>query len=124
MPQPELAASATRALRFVGGRVVTPDGVLDGARLRVEDGVVTDLDAGPAGVEDVDLEGALLLPGLVDLHTDNLERHYMPRPGAHWDAFGSAVAHDGQIATSGITTEKLNAVPEQDRAVEQGGAEA
>jgi alpha-D-ribose 1-methylphosphonate 5-triphosphate diphosphatase len=40
----------------------------------------------------------------VDIHTDNLEKHYQPRPGALWDAYGAAVAHDGQCAAAGITT--------------------
>ena len=101
---PEITTQSVAAVRFVGGRAVTAAGVLDQARVRVEDGIIVDVDAAASGARDIDLGGALLLPGLVDLHTDNLERHYMPRPGAGWDPVGAAVAHDGQIATSGITT--------------------
>ncbi|MEM9744824.1 MAG: alpha-D-ribose 1-methylphosphonate 5-triphosphate diphosphatase [Pseudomonadota bacterium] len=90
-------------MRLVGARVVTTDAVLEGASLRVEDGVITDLDAAPVG-QDVDFSGDLLIPGFIDIHTDNLERHYMPRPGAHWDAVGAAIAHDGQVAAAGVTT--------------------
>jgi alpha-D-ribose 1-methylphosphonate 5-triphosphate diphosphatase len=46
----------------------------------------------------------LLIPGLVDIHTDNLEKHYQPRPGALWDSMGAALAHDAQCAAAGITT--------------------
>ncbi|MFA7441251.1 MAG: alpha-D-ribose 1-methylphosphonate 5-triphosphate diphosphatase [Sphingomonadaceae bacterium] len=46
----------------------------------------------------------LLMPGLIDIHTDNLEKHYQPRPGATWDAIGAVIAHDGQCAAAGITT--------------------
>ena len=52
----------------------------------------------------IDCEGDFLIPGLVDLHTDNLEKHYMPRPDVTWDSVGSAVAHDAQMAASGVTT--------------------
>ena len=51
-----------------------------------------------------DLAGDLLLPGLVELHTDHLEAHYMPRPKVHWDAVAAVVSYDGQLATCGITT--------------------
>lgn len=46
----------------------------------------------------------LLIPGLIDIHTDNLEKHYQPRPGALWDNVGAVMAHDGQCAAAGITT--------------------
>ena len=29
----------------------------------------------------IDLEGDYLVPGLVELHTDNMEKHFAPRPG-------------------------------------------
>ena len=51
-----------------------------------------------------DWEGDWLLPGLVELHTDNLERHLVPRPGVLWNATSATVTHDAQCAASGITT--------------------
>jgi len=44
------------------------------------------------------------LPGLVELHTDNLEKHVAPRPGLRWPMTAAVLAHDAQIAGSGITT--------------------
>jgi alpha-D-ribose 1-methylphosphonate 5-triphosphate diphosphatase len=52
----------------------------------------------------VDLEGDFLLPGLVELHTDNLEKHVAPRPGVRWPMPAAVIAHDAQIAAAGITT--------------------
>jgi alpha-D-ribose 1-methylphosphonate 5-triphosphate diphosphatase len=52
----------------------------------------------------VDLGGDFLLPGLVELHTDNLERHATPRPRVRWPAISAVVTHDAQMAASGITT--------------------
>jgi alpha-D-ribose 1-methylphosphonate 5-triphosphate diphosphatase len=46
-----------------------------------------------------------LLPGLIDLHTDNLEHHFNPRPGVRWPSTLMAVlAHDWQMLGAGITT--------------------
>jgi alpha-D-ribose 1-methylphosphonate 5-triphosphate diphosphatase len=49
-------------------------------------------------------EGDWLLPGLVELHTDNLEKHLVPRPGVLWNATSATVTHDAQCAAAGITT--------------------
>lgn len=51
-----------------------------------------------------DWEGDWLLPGLVELHTDNLEKHLVPRPGVIWNATSATVTHDAQCAAAGITT--------------------
>ena len=44
------------------------------------------------------------MPGLIELHTDNLEKHFSPRPGVKWPAVPAVMAHDTQIAAGGITT--------------------
>jgi alpha-D-ribose 1-methylphosphonate 5-triphosphate diphosphatase len=55
-----------------------------------------------AGAED--WGGDWLLPGLVELHTDNLEKHLVPRPGVLWNALSATLTHDAQCAAAGITT--------------------
>ena len=52
----------------------------------------------------IDLEGDYLVPGLVELHTDNMEKHFAPRPGVKWPSLSAVMAHDTQIAAAGITT--------------------
>src|SRR5512134_1245472 len=44
----------------------------------------------------VNLEGDLLIPGLIDIHTDNLERHLEPRTGVAWPNFAALITHDHQ----------------------------
>ena len=51
-----------------------------------------------------DLEGAFVAAGLVELHTDNLERHLEPRPGVHWPKRAAVLAHDSEMAGCGVTT--------------------
>jgi alpha-D-ribose 1-methylphosphonate 5-triphosphate diphosphatase len=91
-------------VRIFSKAVVTPQGQRT-AEVLVEDGVIAQVEsvsAPSAGA--LDWSDEILIPGLVDIHTDNYEKHYQPRPGALWDAYGAALAHDAQCASAGITT--------------------
>jgi len=89
-------------------RVVTPDAVIeggldwDGGRIQAVAEAASG--AGESGAPAIDFDGDFLLPGLIDLHTDNLEKHFAPRPNVTWDAISAAVAHDAQVAAAGVTT--------------------
>ena len=90
--------------RIFSDQVITPTGQI-AAELVLRDGVIAAVEArasAPAGA--IDWTGDVLIAGLIDIHTDNLEKHYQPRPGALWDAYGAALAHEGQCVTAGITT--------------------
>jgi len=52
----------------------------------------------------IDLGGDTLMPGVVDVHTDNLERQVFPRSNARWPSRSALVAHDTQCAAAGVTT--------------------
>ena len=57
------------------------------------------------GAGRVDVEGDYLAPGLIEMHTDNAEKHFEPRPGVIWpDALAAMLAHDAQLAAAGVTT--------------------
>ncbi|MEM9724343.1 MAG: alpha-D-ribose 1-methylphosphonate 5-triphosphate diphosphatase [Pseudomonadota bacterium] len=99
---PEATASAERVL--TGARLVTPDRVMEGTLL-IRDGRIADISPGRSHAADaVDCEGDFLIPGLVELHTDTLERHLQPRPGVDWPRRAAAAAHDAEFATQGVTT--------------------
>lgn len=51
-----------------------------------------------------DLAGDHLIPGIVDVHTDNLERQVQPRVNARWPSRSAMLAHDAQCASAGVTT--------------------
>jgi alpha-D-ribose 1-methylphosphonate 5-triphosphate diphosphatase len=90
---------------LTNARVVAPDHVVERATLVVIDDRVRAVEDGRAmGPGCLDMEGDILLPGLVELHTDNLEKHFSPRPGVRWPAENAVLAHDAQIVASGITT--------------------
>ncbi len=85
-------------------RTVTPEGAFS-AHVQIEDGLIVSVAPSDRPLPGaIDLCDDLLIPGLVDVHTDNLEKHYQPRPGTTWDAIGAALAHDAQCAAAGITT--------------------
>jgi alpha-D-ribose 1-methylphosphonate 5-triphosphate diphosphatase len=86
--------------------IVTRDAVIRGD-LAVRDGRIADVAparAPSAAPGAIDFGGDYLLPGLVELHTDNFERAAAPRPGVRWPAVSALIAHDAQMAASGITT--------------------
>ncbi len=72
--------------------------------LIAEDGLITEVGPGRAPERGVDLKGDILLPGLIEIHTDNLEAHYVPRPRVEWQIDSAVLAYDAQIAAAGITT--------------------
>lgn len=89
---------------LANARLVLSDRVVVGA-VTALDGRIVAITEGtqvPAGAED--LGGDYLIPGLVELHTDNLERHIEPRPKVHLPTNMAVLAHDGELAACGITT--------------------
>jgi len=89
------------ALYLTNGHAITPEGKTDSLLFR--EGFIADA-PGAADCE-YDLEGDFLIPGLVELHTDNLEKHFMPRAGVTWPAgLSSIAAHDVHMIGSGVTT--------------------
>ncbi len=88
---------------FTNAMIVTADDVFSGF-VAVSDGRIVEVGAGRAPEAGHDLNGDFLMPGLVEIHTDHLEAHYMPRPKVEWNLGSAVLAYDAQIATSGITT--------------------
>jgi alpha-D-ribose 1-methylphosphonate 5-triphosphate diphosphatase len=108
--------AAESSLAVVNGRVVTPEAVLDGG-VRVEgDRIVAvgDVDADADTV--IDADGQYVLPGLVDLHGDDIEGHLHPRSGVQMSTPMALASADRATIAAGITT-KFHAISfERDRA--------
>ena len=89
---------------FTNARIVTAEREFVGT-IVTRNGAIAVVDDGHcAGPEATDLDGDYLMPGFVELHTDNLEKHCAPRPGVRWPSRAAVLAHDAQIAAAGITT--------------------
>lgn len=92
-------------LILTNAKIVTPTEIIHGT-LTVNHGKITDVEPGNSSCSTaIDFEGDYLIPGLIEMHTDNMEKNLEPRPGVKWPSPMAAVlAHDAQIASSGITT--------------------
>jgi alpha-D-ribose 1-methylphosphonate 5-triphosphate diphosphatase len=93
-----------RPIVLSNARLVLADAVVENGWLACVDGRIAEIGEGAPPEAGQDLGGDLLTPGLVELHTDHLESHYMPRPGVYWDPLAAVISYDAQLATSGITT--------------------
>ncbi len=83
---------------------MTRDGVISGTVESCQ-GRITNVSPGTSALPDaLDLAGDYLIPGLIDLHTDALEKHHSPRLGVRWPIASAIASHDAQMATSGVTT--------------------
>lgn len=98
----DVVDGTTGALNLRNARIVLHDQVVEGD-ISIAGGRIV---AGNLhGAADIELNGDYLVPGLIDLHTDNIEHHFQPRPGVSWPSATAAVlAHDWQLLGSGITT--------------------
>jgi len=112
MNSPFSATSLTKAcdnhvssdLCLANAQLVLEDQVLTGA-VTIEQGVICDITEGDHVLTGaVDCAGDLVIPGLVELHTDNVERHIEPRPEVDWPHLPALIAHDAELASTGITT--------------------
>src|ERR1700712_1703444 len=66
---------------------------------------IADMQTGSSRVAGaIDMNGDYVIPGVVDVHTDNLERQVQPRSLARWPSRSAMVAHDAQCAAAGVTT--------------------
>ena len=84
--------------------VVSAQGVFLGTVV-LRDGLISEVDDRVSHLPQAqNLNGEYLLPGLVELHTDNLEKHLSPRPGVDWPSASAVMSHDAQIIAAGITT--------------------
>ncbi|RWJ60460.1 MAG: alpha-D-ribose 1-methylphosphonate 5-triphosphate diphosphatase [Mesorhizobium sp.] len=98
------AKRVAKELTLTGARLVLPDETFEGT-VHVKEGLISDVSAGRSSVPAaVDLEGGYLSPGLVDLHTDNVEKHALPRTGVIWNPLSAVAAHDAVVTAAGITT--------------------
>lgn len=94
----------TTDILLTNAKIVTPDEVFLGT-VEVCHGTILSVERGNTCLPNAfDLEGDYLIPGLIELHTDNLEKNFSPRPGVEWPSLSAVVAHDAQIIAAGITT--------------------
>lgn len=104
LPPQESPTVERGSVRLANATLVLPDQELRG-NITIEQGVITGIEEGdhvPEGSVDCSLD--YVIPGLIELHTDNLERHLEPRPSVEWPYLPALISHDAELASTGITT--------------------
>ncbi len=89
---------------LVNARIILPDQVVDDGSVLVEDDRIAAVCPDGADAPTIDLDGAWLLPGLVDLHCDALEKEVEPRPKVLFPLPFAVAQADRRNAVAGITT--------------------
>lgn len=105
-PQNGTSKTMSQEMILTNARVVCRDRVIDGGTVVVRDGLIAEVAEGTSALPGaLDLNGDYLLPGLIEMHTDNMEKHFVPRPGVLWPSpLAAVLGHDLQVAGAGITT--------------------
>lgn len=101
--------STTPSMLLTNAILVLSNEVIRGT-VQIVNGEIAAIDSGSTVVANaIDCHGDILMPGLIDLHTDNLEKHAVPRPEVRWPMLAAVLAHDAELVAAGITT-ALNGV--------------
>jgi alpha-D-ribose 1-methylphosphonate 5-triphosphate diphosphatase len=89
---------------FTNAKLILKNEVIDGT-IVIRNQEIVDISEGKSSLASaIDVGGDYMLPGLVELHTDNLEKHFSPRPKVTWPGQPAVIAHDAQLVVAGITT--------------------
>ena len=86
-------------------RAVLADRIVEDALVAVRGGVIAAVEPHPPGLAaDVDGQGLLCVPGLVDVHSDGLEKERLPRPGAELPLEFALLSFEGKLRAAAVTT--------------------
>lgn len=112
-------------IEIESGTIVTPSESIRNGYLRIAGETIEAVETNrrTGGTSTIDAEDRVILPGLVDLHGDDLERHLVPRSGARIDPQLAIESAARSNLMAGITT-KFHAIAfeethENDRTLEQ-----
>ena len=89
---------------IINANIVMPDELLEDACLSIEDGFISSICGNTSGGTVIDAAGSYLLPGLIDIHSDNIEQVVEPRTGTLMDVSLALQEQEKQLINQGITT--------------------
>lgn len=90
-------------LVITNARVVLPKRVVEGSVV-VKDGLITAVENGGYYPDGYDARGHWLIPGVIDIHTDYIEKELHPRPSASFPIELAFHMMDMRALASGLTT--------------------
>lgn len=90
---------------LTGARVVLRNQVLENASILIDDGIISAINPeSVSGAHTINLRGKTLIPGMIDLHCDALEKEVEPRPNVHFPLDFACAQADKRNAAAGVTT--------------------
>jgi len=90
---------------LTNARLILAESIIEDASLLIDNGDIIAIS--PESVDDaevIDLKGQMLMPGIIDLHCDALEKEVEPRPNVHFPLDFACAQADKRNAAAGITT--------------------
>ncbi|MEA3405379.1 MAG: alpha-D-ribose 1-methylphosphonate 5-triphosphate diphosphatase [Pseudomonadota bacterium] len=96
----------TQPLHITNANLVLENDILEQASLLIENGVISAINPEqvPDNAQSINAHGQTLMPGMVDLHCDALEKEVEPRPNVHFPLDFACAQADKRNAAAGITT--------------------
>lgn len=93
---------------ILNAKAVLADRILQNAAIVIEDGIIRDIfeDAiiSEPEAEIFDADGMLVMPGIIDIHSDAIEKEIEPRPETHFSTELALTQLERRLASQGITT--------------------
>lgn len=86
----------SKRLVLTNAAIILADRIQTGT-VEIENGQIIAIGPITHASDAIDLGGDMLIPGLVDIHTDHFEKHVFPRHHVRWNYTTAALAHDAQI---------------------------
>jgi alpha-D-ribose 1-methylphosphonate 5-triphosphate diphosphatase len=85
-------------------RLVLADRIIERGAVRIEGGSIVAVRETPVAEADIHGNGLILMPGMIDMHGDMIEREMEPRPGVRMPMEMGLRDLDRKLASSGVTT--------------------
>lgn len=89
------------------GNIITSHGLEQGCLL-IEKGIIAGIYPVSHSIDEqeavVDAEGCYVMPGLIDMHSDAIEKELQPRPGTYFPPHMSYFELEKKLAACGVTT--------------------
>ncbi|MBD2772716.1 alpha-D-ribose 1-methylphosphonate 5-triphosphate diphosphatase [Iningainema tapete] len=90
---------------LTNAQIILSNYVLENASLLIEDGTIAAINpVVTSNAKAIDLNGKTVMPGMIDLHCDAIEKEIEPRPGALFPIPFAVAQIDKRNAMAGITT--------------------
>jgi alpha-D-ribose 1-methylphosphonate 5-triphosphate diphosphatase len=93
-------------LYIKNANIILADKILNGASILIENGIISAINPESVsdGIQIIDAQNKVVMPGMIDLHCDALEKEVEPRPNVHFPLDFACAQADKRNAGAGITT--------------------